>query len=86
MAYPDEGDPSSCWAPDRPMGASYPAGDRDPRPGSCADETTLHRAILAVGDRVTRTLHAVDVTDRAPVEVTAEMASARLRQTITLPV
>jgi leucine dehydrogenase len=52
---------------------------------SGADEATLRRAILAIGDRVSGVLAAGDETGRTPVEVAEEIASIKLGRTITLP-
>jgi hypothetical protein len=50
-----------------------------------ADELTLRRDVLAIGDRVTNTLDVADATGRTPVEVAEQIASGKLGRTITLP-
>jgi len=50
-----------------------------------ADEPTLRRDVLAIGDRVTNTLDVADATGRTPVEVAEQIASGKLGRTITLP-
>jgi leucine dehydrogenase len=52
---------------------------------SRASEAALRRSILAIGERVSRTLRSGEATGRTPVEVAEEMASEKLGRTITLP-
>ena len=49
-----------------------------------ADEATLRRAVLAIGDRVSGVLVAAAETGRTPVEVAEEIASIKLGRAITL--